>query len=81
MSDRILGAAWPRHFNTPIAESMNRHIKAVGLPTWSPEDQVVAKALQKEVENTETTGLAMKLDTHRRSRADTAHQRRLRRHR
>jgi aminobenzoyl-glutamate utilization protein B len=63
MSYRILGSAWPRHFNKPIAESMNKHIQAVGLPTWSAEDQQLAKAVQKEVQSTDTTGLAVKLDT------------------
>jgi aminobenzoyl-glutamate utilization protein B len=63
VTHRILGSAWPRHFNKPVAESMNRHIQAVGLPTWSAEDQQLAKAVQKEVASTDTTGLAVKLDT------------------
>ena len=63
MTHRILGSAWPRHFNKPIAEAMNEHILAVGLPTWSAEDQQLAKAVQKEVASNDTTGLAVKLDT------------------
>jgi aminobenzoyl-glutamate utilization protein B len=46
---RILGSAWPRHFSRPIAEAMNRNIRSVGLPTWSDADQVLARALQKEL--------------------------------
>jgi len=34
MSYRILGTAWPRHFNRPIAEAMYQQIQNVGLPTF-----------------------------------------------
>jgi aminobenzoyl-glutamate utilization protein B len=63
VSHRILGTAWPRHFSRPLAEAMTRHIKAVGLPQWSPEDQQLAKAVQKETASTDTSGLAMRLDS------------------
>ena len=43
MEYRILGAAWPRHFNRPIAELMQRHIERVGLPEWSEADQQLAR--------------------------------------
>jgi aminobenzoyl-glutamate utilization protein B len=46
---RILGTAWPRHFNRPIAEATWRHIEAVGLPAWSDADQALAMAVQLEV--------------------------------
>ncbi|QJW91223.1 amidohydrolase [Spirosoma taeanense] len=59
----ILGSAWPGHFNKPIAEAMYQNIKKVGLPTWSPEDQMLAKATQKELEARKIEGLAMKLDS------------------
>jgi aminobenzoyl-glutamate utilization protein B len=49
MSYRILGTAAPRHFNKAIAEAMNRHIQEVGLPEWSEDDQLLAKAVQMEV--------------------------------
>jgi aminobenzoyl-glutamate utilization protein B len=48
-TSRVLGSAWPGHFNKPIAEAMDENIKAVGLPTWSDDDQKLAKALQKEL--------------------------------
>jgi aminobenzoyl-glutamate utilization protein B len=48
-TSRLLGSAWPGHFNKPIAESMYENIKRVGLPQWSEEDQAFAKAVQKEV--------------------------------
>ncbi|HEX2166125.1 MAG TPA: peptidase dimerization domain-containing protein, partial [Longimicrobiales bacterium] len=49
VSHRILGTAWPRHFNRVIAETMHEHIRAVGLPEWSEADQTLARAVQKEV--------------------------------
>lgn len=63
MTKKILGSAWPRHFNKVIAETMYNNIKSVGLPEWSEEDQMLAKALQKEVSSSTTDGLAVKLDT------------------
>ncbi len=64
MSSKILGTAWPRHFNKPIAEDMYSNILEVGLPEWSEADQMLAKAVQREVNSPkDTTGLAVKLDT------------------
>ena len=57
VSRRILGSAWPRHFNKVIAETMFENIKEVGLPSWSDADQSLAVALQKEVNSTNTNGL------------------------
>jgi len=60
---RTLGSAWPRHFNKPVAEAMNENIKVIGLPTWSAEDQLFAKAVQKEVQAKEDIdGMPTKLD-------------------
>lgn len=67
---RILGAAWPGHFNKDIAEAMYKNIKTVGLPTWSNEDQQLARAVQKLVDAPKKDqlgkpidGLNTKLDT------------------
>ena len=66
VSRKVLGSAWPRHFNKVIAETMYENIKTVGLPEWSEADQTLAKALQREVESRrDTNGLAVKLDTMR----------------
>ena len=46
---KVLGSAWPRHFNKVIAEAMYLNIREVGLPEWSEDDQTLARALQKEV--------------------------------
>ncbi len=59
----ILGSAWPGHFNKPIAEAMHENIKRVGLPTWSADDQLLAKATQKEMTARKIEGLAVKLDS------------------
>lgn len=61
---RVLGSAWPRHFNKVMAETMYENIKKVGLPQWSEADQKLALALQREVKAPrDTTGLATELDT------------------
>jgi aminobenzoyl-glutamate utilization protein B len=60
-SSRILGAAWPQHMNKVIAETMYENIKTVGLPQWSEADQMLAKALQKELGNPRQEGLATQL--------------------
>ncbi len=62
VTHRILGTAWPRHFNKPVAEAMYRQIQAVGLPTWSGDDQKLAVAVQHLVNSSDTSGLATKLD-------------------
>lgn len=59
----ILGSAWPGHFNKPLAETMYENIKKVGLPKWSAEDQLLAKAVQLEMKAPKAEGLAVKLDT------------------
>lgn len=64
MSSRILGTAWPRHFNKVIAETMYENIKTVGLPDWSEEDQRLARAVQAEMRSPkDSTGLKTELDT------------------
>jgi aminobenzoyl-glutamate utilization protein B len=54
MSSRILGEAWPGHFNKTIAETTYANIKTVGLPTWSEADQTLAKAIQQEMKSRPT---------------------------
>jgi aminobenzoyl-glutamate utilization protein B len=60
VSARVLGSAWPGHFNKAIAEAMDENIKQVGLPTWTDADQKLAKALQGEIK-APTSGLAIQL--------------------
>jgi aminobenzoyl-glutamate utilization protein B len=49
MESRILGSAWPRHFNKPVALALHENMKAVGMPAWSEADQQLARALQREI--------------------------------
>jgi aminobenzoyl-glutamate utilization protein B len=48
-SERILGSAWPGHFNKVVAQTMYENIKQVGLPKWSATDQTLATAVQREL--------------------------------
>ena len=57
----VLGSAWPGWFNQPIAEAEYRNIQAVGLPTWSADDMVLAKGIQHELKVPEV-GLETKLN-------------------
>jgi aminobenzoyl-glutamate utilization protein B len=57
---RLIGTAWPGHFNKVIAETMYANIERVGLPEWTEDDQRFARATQGEVGGAET-GLATEL--------------------
>jgi aminobenzoyl-glutamate utilization protein B len=60
-SMRVLGSAWPGHFNKTIAEVMHANIEKVGLPQWSDADIELAKGVQREMKVPET-GLATKIN-------------------
>src|SRR5438067_7015366 len=57
---KVLGSAWPAHFNKTIAQTMQANIETVGLPQWSDEEVRLAKALQPEMKVPET-GLPTRL--------------------
>ncbi|NCI45177.1 amidohydrolase [Sediminibacterium sp. WSJ-3] len=70
MNYRILGTAWPGHFNKALAIAMHKNIKTVGFPQWSEADQQMARAVQKLVEAPKKDnqgkpidGLKSKIDT------------------
>jgi aminobenzoyl-glutamate utilization protein B len=70
VSYKLLGTAWPGHFNKAIAESVYKNIQTVGLPVWDSADQQFARAVQKLVNAPKKTqrgepidGLAKKIDT------------------
>ncbi len=69
-TSRLLGSAWPGHFNKAIAEAMNENIKKVGLPQWSDADQALAKGLQKELK-VPVRGLSTRLQEMRQPRVPT----------
>jgi aminobenzoyl-glutamate utilization protein B len=58
---RLVGSAWPPHFNKVIAETQQKNIERIGMPTWSDADQTLAKALQKEI-GASVVGLKDKVD-------------------
>jgi aminobenzoyl-glutamate utilization protein B len=60
MSERVIGAAWPGHFNKPVAEALHANIKRVGMPQWSEADQQMARAAQTEMK-AKTEGLRTKV--------------------
>jgi aminobenzoyl-glutamate utilization protein B len=47
MTQKIVGAAWPGHFNKALAEALHANIRSVGMPAWSEDDQALARAAQK----------------------------------
>lgn len=49
MSERVLSATWPGHFNRPVAEAMYANLKQVGMPAWSAADEKLARAAQTEL--------------------------------
>ncbi|MEE9362104.1 MAG: amidohydrolase [Cellulophaga sp.] len=61
VSHKVLGTAWPRHYNKIIAETMYDNILEVGLPNWSEKDQALAKAVQTEVNSKKIEGLSNEL--------------------
>jgi aminobenzoyl-glutamate utilization protein B len=61
LTRRIVGAAYPQHFNRPMALAMQANIEAVGMPAWSEKDQTFARALQRLLEVPET-GLATDIE-------------------
>ena len=60
---KVLGSAWPQHFNRTIAETTWANIQKVGMPKWSEADQQLARALQTELKNPRTPGLTERLGT------------------
>jgi aminobenzoyl-glutamate utilization protein B len=61
---RIIGSAWPGHFNKVVAEAMHDNITRVGLPEWTEADQRFARATQAEIGGRET-GLETELSPFR----------------
>ena len=60
LPSRVLGSAWPQHFNRTVAETTWANIQKVGMPAWSEADQTLAKALQKELGSREQ-GLGLEI--------------------
>jgi aminobenzoyl-glutamate utilization protein B len=67
VTSRVLGTAWPGHFNIPVAQAMYENIKKVGLPQWSDDDVRFAKAFQAEMKQP-VVGLETKIPEMRQPR-------------
>jgi len=70
MNYKVLGTAWPGHFNKALAQAMYNNIKTVGMPQWTEADNQLAKAVQKLLEapkkdqqGKEINGLQTTIDT------------------
>lgn len=61
---RIIGTAYPRHFNKPIAEAMHKNMRVVGMPDWSDDDLAFARAFQAfmKVDDDEVDGLKTSIE-------------------
>ena len=53
----VMSAVWPVRGNRTLAELVEREIETVGLPTWSEEEDALARAIQAKV-NVPADGLA-----------------------
>lgn len=53
----IVGSAWPRHFNKPLAEAMQKNIETVGMPNWDEKDHTFAKGVQALMGQKDPQGL------------------------
>jgi aminobenzoyl-glutamate utilization protein B len=71
LPEKVLGAAWPGHFNKPVAEATAANIQQVGMPKWSDADQELARGIQKELKNPKADGLATELKRTLREPAET----------
>lgn len=60
VDERVLSAAWPGHFNKPLAEALHSNIKRVGMPAWSEADDRLARAAQTELK-VEAKGLSKEI--------------------
>ena len=58
---QIIGSAWRPHMNKPIATAMHRNISRVGMPTWNADDQTMARAVQRMM-NQPDSGLGLKVE-------------------
>jgi aminobenzoyl-glutamate utilization protein B len=70
-TERLLGSAWPGHFNKVIADTMYANIQKVGLPQWSEADQELAKGLQADLK-VRVNGLPTKIPPQRPPRVTPA---------
>ncbi len=61
VTERVLAATWPGHFNQPVAEALYANIQRVGMPQWSDDDLALARAAQAEI-GAKITGLKTEIE-------------------
>jgi aminobenzoyl-glutamate utilization protein B len=72
MTERVLAATWPGHFNKPLAEALHANIKRVGMPEWSEADEKLARAAQAELK-AKPQGMSKEIRELRRGLLEPAH--------
>ena len=55
---KVLGSAWPQHFNKVVAETTWANIQKVGLPAWSDDDQTAGEGAAEGAEEPARRGAA-----------------------
>lgn len=50
VQERVLSTTWPQNYNRPLAELLDKSITEIGMPEWSEEDEVLARAMQRLME-------------------------------
>ncbi len=48
--EKILAACWPTRDNRTMAEVVQANIELVGMPEWTPEEQALARRIQRAAE-------------------------------
>ncbi|MBZ2183115.1 MAG: amidohydrolase [Bryobacter sp.] len=48
-TQKVVGSAWPNHFNKTVAEVQHKNIETVGMPKWTEADQTLSRELQREL--------------------------------
>ena len=67
--ETILSACWPTRDNQTMAEIVKSNMDLVGMPAWTPEEQTLAKAIQKAA-GVKETGLFTRVAPLREARQD-----------
>lgn len=60
--EKVLSACWPTRDNKTMAEIVQSNIELVGMPAWTPEEQALARSIQKSA-GVKEVGLEMKLES------------------
>jgi len=59
--EKVLSACWPTRDNKTMAEIVQSNIELVGMPAWTPEEQGLARSIQKSA-GVKEAGLETKIE-------------------